>query len=118
MYRLTGPLIAAVVTLATLWAGPVHAQDTEARFEGCRAKLKMAQQLDLLRGMTFDGGRPTVTVGPTWYRIDFDAKTGLAETAACFFLAGKADKAITFPILDSRTGKQVARWKFTRLEVE
>lgn len=90
----------------------------EQRFEGCREKLKAAQKLGLLKGMSFDNGKPKVVIGPTWYRIDFDAKTGFAETAACFFLGGDQKNFITFPIYDNMSGKVVARWKFNKLEVQ
>ena len=100
-----------------LIAAPVVAKD-EARFEGCRDKLKSAQQLDLLSNMTFDKGIPKIWVGPTWYQLPIDAKEGFAETAACFFLAGDADKAIAFDIFDGQSGKKIARWQHTRLEVE
>ena len=94
------------------------AQGKEARLEECRSKLKAAASLDLLKDMSFSGGHPKVVIGRTWYTLDYGAKTGFAETAACFFLAGDTSKAITFPILDNMTGKKVATWKFTKLEVE
>lgn len=91
---------------------------TADRFEDCRAKLKQAQGLDLLTNMTFDKGIPKVWIGPTWYTMPIDAKEGFAETAACFFTAGDSSKAIAFDIFDGRSGKKIARWKHTKLEVE
>lgn len=91
---------------------------SDARFEKCRDKLKQAQQLDLLSNMTFEGGRPKIWVGKTWHTLPIDAKTAFAETAACFFLAGSSEKALSFPIYDGMTGKQIATWKYTRLDVE
>src|SRR5690606_33348608 len=111
---------AAIILAIALAAGPAFAagSPSDARMEGCRAKLKQAQAIDLLHNMTFDKGIPKVWVGPTWAAIPIDAKQGFAETAACFFLAGDASKSIQFDILDGRTGKRVARWKFTRLTVD
>lgn len=91
---------------------------TDARLETCRAKLKTAAAIGLVTNMTFDDGRPKVWVGRPWQSITIDAKTEFARTAACFFLAGKTDQAITFPIYDGFTGKQIATWKYTRLAVE
>lgn len=88
-----------------------------ARLEECRTKLKAAIPLDLITNMSFDNGRPKLWVGPTWHKIDITAKEGLAREAACFFLAGDETKAITFPIYDGMTGKEIAEWKFTKLAV-
>lgn len=89
----------------------------DAELERCRGVLKNSQEVGLLHNMTFDDGRPKVWVGPTWYEIPIEAKTEFARTAGCFFLAGR-DKRITFPIYDGTTGKQIATWRFTRLDVE
>jgi len=91
---------------------------SDARLESCRTKLKAAQALDLLHNMTFDGGKPKVWVGRTWDRLPIEAKTDFAQNAACFFLAGQSGEAITYPIFDGMTGKQIATWKYTRLVVE
>lgn len=92
--------------------------ETAANLEQCRSKLKAAAQLGLLADMSFDDGRPRVVIGRTWYSIDYTAKTGLAETAACFFLAGDTTRAIRFDIRDNMTGKVVATWSGTRLTVK
>jgi hypothetical protein len=92
--------------------------ESDANLEKCRSKLKAAAQLGLLADMSFDDGRPRVVIGRTWYGIDYTAKTGLAETAACFFLAGDTTRAIRFDIRDNMTGKVVATWSGTRLTVE
>jgi hypothetical protein len=97
---------------------PAKQTDSDARLEGCRAKLKAAQAIDLLTNMTFERGIPKVWVGPTWYTIPIDAKEGFAQTAACFFVAGDAGKAISFDIFDGMSGKKIGRWKFTRLEID
>jgi hypothetical protein len=111
---------AAIILAIALAAGPTFAagSPSDARMEGCRAKLKQAQAIDLLHNMTFDKGIPKVWVGLTWAAIPIDAKQGFAETAACFFLGGDASKSIQFDILDGQTGKRVARWRFTRLTVD
>jgi hypothetical protein len=114
-WKLGGLILAAALTCS----GAGHAQDASStRLEGCRAKLKKAAELNLLTDMGYKGGKPSISVGRTWYQIDVTAKSGLAETAACFFLAGKTGKAITFPIYDGRTGKRIATWEFTRLEFD
>lgn len=111
-------LAIAISVVACVTAQAQSRAENDRRLEGCRSKLKAAAQLNLLKDMSFDGGRPRVVVGPTWHRIDFSAKEGFAQTAACFFLAGDSKKSITFPITDGRTGKKLATWKFTRLEAE
>jgi hypothetical protein len=102
-------------------AEPSRVANADEQLEVCRAKLKIAADTGILHNMTFDDGRPKVWIGPTWYSMSIEQKTGLAETAACFFLAGNVGdggRAITFPIYDGRSGKEIATWKFTRLEVE
>ena len=86
------------------------------RFEQCRAKLKKAQNLDLLYDLKIDP-LPRVIVGPTFYTVPLDAKQGFADTVNCFLMTGE-DKYINFDLLDYRTGKRVARYSWGKLEVE
>lgn len=95
----------------------ISTAEKAANFERCRSKLKAAAELGLLADMSFDDGRPRVVIGRTWYGIDHTAKTGLAETAACFFLTGDTTRAIRFDIRDNLTGNVVASWSGTRLTV-
>lgn len=106
-----------IAALLLVFAGVTSAADN-ARLSECRDKLKAAQKLDLLSNMTFDKGIPKVWVGATWYQMPIDAKEGFAETAACFFTAGDSAKAIAFDIFDGKSGKKIARWKYTKLQVE
>ena len=108
----------SVLLVLLMSVAPAVAQSNDKRLEECRAKLKAAVPINLLKDMTFKGGVPKVVIGPTWYKIDFNAKTGFARTAACFFLAGDESKSITFGVYDHMTGKKVATWEFTRLEIE
>jgi hypothetical protein len=111
----------AAIPVAEVKAAPtpsISTAEMASNFEECRSKLKAAAQLNVLTDMSFDDGRPRVVVGRTWYGIDYSAKTGLAETAACFFLAGDTTKGIRFEITDNMTGKVVATWSGTRLTVE
>lgn len=90
----------------------------EKEFSRCRDLLKLSQKAQVLHNMSFDGGRPKVWIGRTWYRIPIESKTEFAQTAACFFLGGEQAKFITFPIYDGMTGRQIATWQFNRLDVE
>ena len=112
----TSSTIVAMTVIATLTAfsGGVKAGDAE--FEQCRAKLKKAQQIDLLYDLKFDKGKaPYVVVGSTYFTIPFDAKEGFAETISCFLVAGDTDKCINFELLDYRTNKPVAAFKNCKL---
>jgi hypothetical protein len=108
----------AAVASPTPTPDPAAVATADARLEECRTKLKQASTLDLLHNMTFEGGRPKVWVGETWHRLPIEAKSEFARTAACFFLAGREDRSIAFPVFDGRTGKQIATWSYTRLSVE
>lgn len=115
------PASRASTAPATTSPSPADKAVTDARFEECRTKLKKSQELDLLHNMTFDNGLPKLWVGRTWYQLPIEAKTEFARVGACFFLAGNdgpGGRAITFPIYDGMSGKQIATWKFTRLDVE
>ena len=90
---------------------------SQKKFEGCRAKLKKAQKLDLLNNMDFQGGIPLVVVGPTFYRVDYVTKQGLADTINCFLMTGE-DKYINFDMLDYRTNKVVAKYSYGKLQME
>lgn len=108
-----------IATVSALLAVACSATaDPGARLEGCRSKLKQAVEIDLVANMTYDGGVPKLWIGPTWNTIPFDAKEGLAETAACFFLAGETDRAIAFNIYDGMTNKKIAEWSYTKLEID
>lgn len=104
------------LSLLLMVSAPMAVAD-DAKFEGCRAKLKAAVELDMLTNMTFDKGIPKIWVGPTWHSVPVDAKEGLAATAACFFTAG-GDEVVRFDIFDGMTGKRIARWSYTKLVVE
>lgn len=106
-------------TTPTPIAKPVQSEAAKnVLFEECKAKLKSAVSLNLLTDMSFDGGRPRVVVGRTWHNLPFEGKEGFAKVAACFFLAGDTSQSIRFEITDHMTGKVVATWKWTHLEVE
>ena len=91
----------------------------DKHFEECRAKLIKAQKLDLLYNMDWKKGtEPLVVVGPTFYRIPFDAKESFAETLNCFFMGGDTNKYISFNLRDWRTNKKVARYSYGKLKVE
>lgn len=117
-----GLIVPAPPTVATEAAPSVaKAKRTEAddaRLEQCREKLKKSQELDLLHNMTFDKGVPKVWVGPTWYKLPIEAKIEFAGVAHCFFMAGRSDGFMQFPIYDGMSGKQIATWKYTRLDVK
>ncbi len=90
----------------------------EQRFEECRSKLKKAQKLDLLHDLDWKSGsvKPRVVVGPTFYRADFSAKQAFAKTVNCFLMGGSTD-VINFDLLDWRTEKRVARFKYGELKM-
>ena len=83
--------------------------EANKRFEGCREKLKKAQQLEALYDLEWKRAMPKVVVGPTFYSIPIDAKQGLADTVNCFLMAGKSNY-IDFDVLDWQTGKRVAEY--------
>lgn len=89
----------------------------EKRFEGCRAKLKKAQEMGMLHDFGWKGGAmPRVVVGPTFFDVPFDAKEGFAETVNCFLMTGQP-KFISFDLLDWKTEKVVGRFEAGRLEI-
>ena len=96
---------------------PSPPSNTEARFEDCRAKLKKAQQLDLLYNLDFKGGEPLVVVGPTFYTVPFDTKQNFADTINCFLMTGEA-KYINFDLRDYRTNEVVAVYRFGKLKMK
>jgi hypothetical protein len=89
----------------------------DRKFEECRTKLKKANELSLLYNMDIIEGRPLVVVGPTFYRIPFDAKEVFAETVNCFLVAG-TNKLAEFELLDYRTHKVVAVYHWGKLEMK
>lgn len=90
---------------------------SEARFEECREKLKQAQKLDVLYNLDMQRGSPLVVVGPTFYNMPFDAKQNFADTINGFLMAGE-NKFINFDLLDYRTNKVVAKYRYGKLKME
>lgn len=91
----------------------------DARFEACRAKLKKANELDVLYGLDWKPpSPPKVTVGRTFFQIPIDAKEGFAETLNCFLMAGKEDECVNFPLLHWQTGKPIAQFKNCKLKMD
>lgn len=105
---------------APVIVAPKSAQEEKAdngRFEACRAKLKKAQRLELLNDLSFDGGLPHVVVGPAFFTAPLTAKQGFADTVNCFLMAG-SDNHINFDLLDYRTGKAVAHYRYGKVSVD
>lgn len=91
----------------------------DARFEACKAKLKKANEVDLLYAFDWKPpAAPYVVVGPTFFKIPIDAKQGFGETLNCFLMAGETGKCVQFPLLHWQTGKQVARFHNCKLKMD
>lgn len=92
----------------------------EKEFQICKKKLVGAQTADLLYNLDWKPPQePLVVVGPTFYRIPFDAKENFVRTINCFLTAGKQDATVVnFDILDYRTNKKVARFSYGELEIK
>jgi len=85
--------------------------------ELCRAKLKEAQQLDVLADLDWKPPKaPHVVVGPTFFTMPFDAKQGFAQTVNCFLMNGTSN-VINFDLLDSMNHRVVGRWEYGRLKM-
>jgi hypothetical protein len=105
---------AILATLALLLAAAsTHASD--AALESCRAKLKQAQQLDVLTDLQWKGPRLHVVAGRTYYTMPFHAKEGFADTINCFAMAGKSG-CLSFDILNWNTGKATDRYSGCKLK--
>jgi hypothetical protein len=87
-------------------------------FENCRQKLIQAQQLDVLADLDWKPPRqPKVVVGPTFFKIPFDAKQGFVETVNCFLVAGQW-KFVNFDLLDQLNHRVIGRWENGRLAMK
>lgn len=87
----------------------------DARLEACRAKLKKAQGIEVLRDLRWDGPHLHVVAGPTYYQMPFDAKEGFADTVNCFANVGR-DGCLAFDIKHWRTGKASERYERCKLK--
>ncbi len=99
---------------ALLFTG-LNAHASEAALEQCRAKLKQAQQLDVLNDLQWKGSRLHVVAGKTYYTMPFHAKEGFADTVNCFAMAGKTG-CLSFDILNWNTGKPTDRYSGCKLK--
>jgi hypothetical protein len=94
-----------------------YAQNSEIKFEQCRAKLIKAQKLDLLRDLDWKkGSTPKVVVGPTFFSVDFTTKEGFAETVSCFLVVGE-DKCMNYKLTHWMTGKVVANFQNCKFQM-
>lgn len=110
--------IVLLVIVSLFFVGIATAGETDKKFEACRAKLKQAQKLDVLYNLDWEKGRePLVVVGPTFFKIPFDAKEGFAKTVNCFLMVGK-DQYINFDLLDYKTNKVVAEYRYGKLRMK
>jgi hypothetical protein len=104
---------ATLAALVLFWAATgAVAQPNATRQQQCGAKLEQAQRLDMVQRV--DRGR--IVVGPTWFRVGFDAKEGFAETVSCFLVQGDPKMCANFDLIDWSTGKPVARYENCRLK--
>jgi hypothetical protein len=103
-------------TIIVLTCSTAFAAD---QFEACRAKLKSAQKLGVLRDLKMDrGSEPTVVVGPTFFELDFAAKQRFASTLNCFLTTGKNDACLSFDVTEWRNGTTVGRYSACRLTMK
>lgn len=101
-----------------LFTSVASAGPEEKRFEACRAKLIQAQKLDLLYNLEWKKVHaPLVVVGPTFDKLPFDAKEGFADTVNCFLMVGKK-QYINFDLLDYKTNKVVAEYRYGKLRMK
>ena len=105
-------------TALCMFSGPALAQD-QARQASCEAKLVQAQKLDMLYNIEAKGHpRIRVLVGPTWYRVAFDAKEGFAQTVNCVAVGGKQDRCTSIDFVDHKSGRGVATFENCRLKAQ
>lgn len=89
------------------------------QLETCRAKLKQAQKLDVLRDLKWDGrSEPLVVIGPTFKSMAFDGKQGFVATVNCFLTAGKNDACVSFDVIEWRNGTAIGRYSACRLKMQ
>lgn len=86
----------------------------DAALEVCRAKLKQAQKLEVLRDLKWKGPTLYVVAGPTYYNMPFDAKEGFADAINCFAMVGDRG-CLSFDITHWRTGKATEQYRMCKL---
>lgn len=96
----------------------VKAAETK-RFETCRAKLKKAQELEMLYDLKWNDPsiEPRVVAGPTFFQVPIDAKEGFAQTVNCFLTAGEKGTYLNFDVLDWRTGNKIGRFSYGKFSM-
>jgi hypothetical protein len=111
---------AGLALVASLVSLPVHAvtDDENQRFEACKAKLKLANETEVLYAFDWKPpSEPKVVVGPTFFQIPIDAKEGFVEKVNCFLTAGKEGQCVHFNVRSWETGKPVGRFANCRFEM-
>ena len=87
--------------------------------EECRDRFnKAALATRFVVSYKFDGGRPVVVVNERmWNQVDFNTKSGLAETFDCA-IAGPGQSIVGVEYRSNMTNKVLATWNGIRLTVE
>lgn len=102
--------ILGVIVLGLIMSSNAYADNHE--LEQCKKKLVASKKLDLLYDMDFS----KVVVGPTFYKLPFDAKQEFAKTANCFLVNGSGGY-VNFDLVDWRTNKKIGSYSYGRLKL-
>jgi hypothetical protein len=88
------------------------------RLKVCIKAIKKAQAVEVIYDIkTRSSGIPEMRIGPAFYMISIDAKKTCADAVNCYLVNG-LDKYGYFFVTDYRTGKQVAKYSYGRLEMD
>lgn len=88
------------------------------RFAACRLKLEVARRSSVLVGLSIDGAVPRIVVGRAFEGLPLTSKQDFADAVNCFLMAGDDKHLMNFELLDYRTGKPVAEYRWGKVTVD
>lgn len=109
--------IQVVVILFSTVCAPTFSSANQDSLLRCEQMAQKAHELDAIRGVKSGSRGAVVTTGPTWHKIDFSAKEGIAETLSCVMTSGKLGVcAQGIEFIDHMNGKTLAVYENCRLK--
>ena len=94
-----------------------EAKAAQAHYDACNDKFQKAKELDMLHDISEKATGIQVLVGPTYFDVPIETQKGFVEAVNCVLIKGSGS-GVPFDLIHWQTGKRVAQWNGSRLDVD
>jgi hypothetical protein len=94
-----------------------EAEAAQAQYDACNDKFQKAKELDMLHDLSEKTAGIQVLVGPTYFDVPIETQMRFVEAVNCVLAKGSGG-GVPFDLIHWQTGKRVAQWNGSRLDVD